>query len=395
MGSCMAPVGAHTSDRPHYRPEAMPARTALCSQWVTTRKRTIFAGGCWPCAARSLVALVVAVPLAAHSQPAEGPRGVALVVGTSAYTSQPAVPACRGATGAVAQALRGLGFTVTERQDPNRSEFDAALASFGRIRVTAPESPAVVYVCGMATEWNGRAFLIPAPAALERDSDTLTQGILARNAADTASRGATGVSLTVLDLTPRPGGSLTSAGFAAAAEGATSSGAALVVGTGSAANLPVTPLAAALRAGLAGPDVELGSLVASLRARLPEAARLAVVAPDGPRFLAGGPAVTPAVPDPPLIAAPAATAPPTNAAVVDLSPAAAPSPPPEEAALNEAQRRRIQASLGVLGHYSGRVDGSFGPETRNAIRRYQASVSAEATGRLTGAQISALIGVVQ
>jgi peptidoglycan hydrolase-like protein with peptidoglycan-binding domain len=56
------------------------------------------------------------------------------------------------------------------------------------------------------------------------------------------------------------------------------------------------------------------------------------------------------------------------------------------------QRRRLQAALGVLGHYNGRVDGVFGAESRAAIRRYQSSAGAEPTGRLTAQQIGALLG---
>lgn len=361
------PDNPAASPRSEWPPKAAWRRFSPCR----TRRR-ILAG---------LAALLLASP-GARAQPA--PQGLALVIGTGAYASQPAVPACRGGAEAVAGALRALGFAVTERHDPGRGEFDAALASFGRSRAAVPEAPAVIYLCGLATEWNNRAFLIPASASLARDTDTLTQGILARNAADAASRGATGPSLTVLDLTPRPGsGALTAAGLAAAAESATSANAALVATSGTAANLPVTPLAAALRAELAGPSVELTALVAALRTRMPEAARLAVVAPGRPMHLAGGP--------------PAAATPPPAAAPAPPLPATAPAAPIpgqvlEEAGLNEAQRRRIQAGLGVLGLYSGRVDGNFGAETRAAVRRYQASAGAEPTGRLTPSQIAALLG---
>jgi hypothetical protein len=344
--------------------------------------------------ARSLVALllaaapVAAAPRAASGQPAAR-QGTALVLGTSHYASEQAVPACRGAAEAVAGSLRALGFAVTERQDPGRGEFDAALAGFARARAAAPDAPAVIYVCGLALEWNSRAFLLPATANLTRGSDTLTQGILARNAADAASRNGTGPSLTLLDLTPRPGGTLTTAGFAAAGEATLAADAGLVVAASPAANLPVTPLAAALRAELAGPAVELTALIAALRTRLPEAARLAVVVPKVPRHLAGGPPpALPAAPVPPAAAAPAASSPPASAPG-----ASTPAPaPPEESALTEAQRRRLQAALGVLGHYNGRVDGVLGAESRAAIRRYQSSAGAEPTGRLTAPQIGALLG---
>ena len=42
--------------------------------------------------------------------------------------------------------------------------------------------------------------------------------------------------------------------------------------------------------------------------------------------------------------------------------------------------------LANIGYYSGRIDGTFGPETRAAIRRYQFEIKAELTGRLTAEQ---------
>ena len=53
--------------------------------------------------------------------------------------------------------------------------------------------------------------------------------------------------------------------------------------------------------------------------------------------------------------------------------------------LDQSTRRRIQQGLGSAGFDAGMADGLFGPRTRQAIRQWQASRGAWATGYLTGA----------
>ena len=58
--------------------------------------------------------------------------------------------------------------------------------------------------------------------------------------------------------------------------------------------------------------------------------------------------------------------------------------------LDQSTRRRIQQGLGSAGFDAGMADGLFGPRTRQAIRQWQASRGAWATGYLTRAQVEAL-----
>ncbi|WP_139038037.1 peptidoglycan-binding domain-containing protein [Methylobacterium terricola] len=64
---------------------------------------------------------------------------------------------------------------------------------------------------------------------------------------------------------------------------------------------------------------------------------------------------------------------------------------PAVAALQPEEWRRIQQALAKAGHYAGRPDGRAGDETRAAIAKFQRSLGAEATGRLSPAQIDRLI----
>jgi hypothetical protein len=47
------------------------------------------------------------------------------------------------------------------------------------------------------------------------------------------------------------------------------------------------------------------------------------------------------------------------------------------------QVRQVQQALHRLGYYNGDVDGDFGPNTQNALQRYQMSAGEPVTGTLT------------
>ena len=51
---------------------------------------------------------------------------------------------------------------------------------------------------------------------------------------------------------------------------------------------------------------------------------------------------------------------------------------------------QVQAALAREGYYRGSIDGSFGPATRNALRRYQRNHGLDVTGQIDGSVIEAL-----
>jgi len=67
----------------------------------------------------------------------------------------------------------------------------------------------------------------------------------------------------------------------------------------------------------------------------------------------------------------------------------------DEEQMSEQDRRRVQTVLATMGYYLGRIDATFGPETRAAIRRYQFEIKAELTGRLTAEQATRLVNSVR
>jgi peptidoglycan hydrolase-like protein with peptidoglycan-binding domain len=61
--------------------------------------------------------------------------------------------------------------------------------------------------------------------------------------------------------------------------------------------------------------------------------------------------------------------------------------------MSAANRRQIQEALRRLDYYRGQADGIFGSRTRAAIRRFQQTIGAETTGRLTAGQANLLVSL--
>jgi hypothetical protein len=97
-----------------------------------------------------------------------------------------------------------------------------------------------------------------------------------------------------------------------------------------------------------------------------------------------------AAPSPTAIApAPATSPPPSSRAAARRLPLI--TPMPAEAGMSEADWRQAQRALHRLGYCQGHVDGSFGPLTRAAIRRFQQDIGAESTGFLTAEELTRLL----
>lgn len=323
----------------------------------------------------ALLAAIIPLRRAAHAAPVPEDARFALVIGNSGYTSAAPVQACATSANLVSATLRRAGFVVTEQLDPTIGEIDAALGDFTKKTSGLPASSVTIYVCGYAVGFNNRTFLLPVSAALERDTDVLAQGIVAKSLPDAVLRSSATGGLVLIDAVawPKAPGSL-------ALDTLTAAPPMPIVGVAAfnSASIPpegATPLAAALADIMKGPDIDTGTALAALRKALPDAS-LAMQAPAQTAWLAGGPPS-------PVEATPAATS------------VAVPATPqvvfPAENAMSADDRRRIQAALAQLGYYDGRVDSVFGPESRAAIRRFQHEIGSAMTGVITPEQAGLLV----
>jgi tetratricopeptide (TPR) repeat protein len=104
------------------------------------------------------------------------PQRVALVIGNSNYSRVGPLPNPANDAGAVAGALRRLGFTeVMERHDLNREMMAKALKEFGD-RAEGAEW-AVVFFAGHGMEMAGETYIIPTDAELSRDTHVADEAL--------------------------------------------------------------------------------------------------------------------------------------------------------------------------------------------------------------------------
>lgn len=104
------------------------------------------------------------------------------------------------------------------------------------------------------------------------------------------------------------------------------------------------------------------------------------------------------VPSPPVSPPPVAAKPDageTKTAIVSPPPIPALPPPEGEAAWSTDQRREVQQALKTLGHLQGEPDGEFGPQTRAALKQFQAFQGAAETGMLTEAERRQLLDMAR
>ncbi len=325
---------------------------------------------------------------AARSEPAR----FALVIANGRYASMPALARCTASAAIVREALRAKGFEVAERSDLGRGEFDTAIGGLARKLAAAPAVGALYY-CGYALEFNGRSFLLPASAAIVRDYDVLTQGIISKSLVDSLSRAGESTGVIVLDVF-RTANSSAPSGLVRLGEQAPSSNFAVVGSSNDGPADGPTTASLAMRGQLDEDDATLDAFVAGMRRRLSKDAAVTahfVAATAQAPFLGARKREAP-----PAAAAAMHPAPPPEPSV-DVSPIL--SPPrqtmADEEQMSEQDRRQIQMKLATLGYYSGRIDATFGPETRAAIRRYQFEIKAELTGRLTAEQATRLVNSVR
>ena len=323
---------------------------------------------------------------AARSEPSR----IALVITNSQYANFPAMSRCAPAAAIARDSLRAKGFEVMERNNLGRGEFDTAIGLLARRVAAAPPTAAVMYYCGYAAEFNNRSFLLPVSAVLTRDNDLLSQGILVKSVVDSLRRTPDSAGLVLLDVFRTP--DAPSGRTSPLAEHVPASSFAVIAAVNEANGEGATALALGLRDEFSVADVGVNSVTNGLRRRLAkEPVTAEVIAATGDAALSAEkrPAPPPPAPPPPV----ASIVPPPPAPVPQ--PSFKPAPPQrimvDEDQMSDGDRRHVQTVLANIGYYSGRIDGTFGPETRAAIRRYQFEIKAELTGRLTAEQATKLV----
>src|SRR5262245_32373404 len=340
------------------------------------------------------LAVAGAGPVMARAEPAH----VALVIANGRYASLPALARCTVSAAIVRDALRAKGFEVVERSDLGRGEFDTAIGNLARKLAAAP-AVGVLYYCGYALEFNALPFLLPASALIARDYDVLTQGIISKSLVDSLSRASESTGLVVLDVFRTPNNSVPT-GLGRLGEQVSASNFAVIGASNDGPGEGPTTASLALRDQLGEDEATLDSFTNGMRRRLAKDAAVTahlVAATARAPFPATKPPSPPPAAPAPVAPAPAVAHPAPPPAVPDVAPITAPPRQMmmDEEQMSEQDRRLVQMKLATLGYYSGRIDGTFGPESRAAIRRYQFEIKTELTGRLTAEQATRLVNSVR
>ena len=316
---------------------------------------------------------------AARSEPSR----IALVIANSQYANFPAVSRCAPAAATARDSLRAKGFEVIDRNNLGRGEFDTAIGLLARRVAAAPPTVAALYYCGYAADFNNRSFLLPVSAVLTRDNDLLSQGILVKSVIESLRHTPDSAGLVLLDVFQPPDAPTRRLGQLA--EHLPASSFAVIAAGNEPNGEGATALALGLRDELSASDAGVNSVTNGLRRRLanePVTAQVIGATADAALAAEKRPA-------PPA----ASVAPPPPAPVPQPSFRTAPQQHvmADEDQMSDGDRRQVQTMLASIGYYSGRIDGTFGPETRAAIRRYQFEIKAELTGRLTAEQATRLV----
>lgn len=307
---------------------------------------------------------------------------VALVIANGQYANFPAVSRCAPSAATARDSLRAKGFEVIERNNLGRGEFDTAIGLLARRVATAPPAVAALYYCGYAADFNNRSFLLPVSAVLTRDNDLLSQGILVKSVIESLRRAPDSAGLVLLDVFQPP--DAPSGRMDQLAEHLPASSFAVIAAGNEPNGEGATALALGLRDELSATDAGVNSVTNGLRRRLakePVTVQVIAATADAALVAEKRPAPPPA----------ASNAPPPSAPPPSFKTAPQQHVMVDEDQMSDNDRRQVQTVLANIGYYSGRIDGTFGPETRAAIRRYQFEIKADLTGRLTAEQATRLV----
>jgi hypothetical protein len=104
---------------------------------------------------------------------------IALVIGNGAYSSAPLLNPANDAK-LVADTLTSLGFDVIVRRDADQATMKRALQEFGaRLEKAGVDAVGLFYYAGHGVQLNGRNYLIPTKANIEREGDVEIEAVSA------------------------------------------------------------------------------------------------------------------------------------------------------------------------------------------------------------------------
>jgi len=104
---------------------------------------------------------------------------IALVIGNSTYTSG-SLPNPANDARMIGETLKGLGFEVIPRTNADQTTMKRAIQEFGaRLEKAGPGAVGLFYYAGHGVQLNGKNYLIPTSAQIEREGDVEIEAVSA------------------------------------------------------------------------------------------------------------------------------------------------------------------------------------------------------------------------
>jgi tetratricopeptide (TPR) repeat protein len=152
---------------------------------------------------RCVAVVAACAALIALAAPASAAGGrAALVIAEAAYPDSDAVlPTPVGDAGAMAEALRQRGFTVTAAENVGREALQAAIDRFAR--TVESDGVALVFFAGYGIQVKGRNYLIPVDARVWSEADVVRDGISLDGLMETLGKRQAGIRVVILDASRR------------------------------------------------------------------------------------------------------------------------------------------------------------------------------------------------
>jgi formylglycine-generating enzyme required for sulfatase activity len=123
----------------------------------------------------TLLSLAILSAAAAHAAETR----IALVIGNSDYESGP-LPNPANDAKLIGDELTNLGFDVIARRNADQTAMKRAIQEFGaRLEKAGPDSVGLFYYAGHGVQLNGRNYLIPTTARIEREGDVEIEAVSA------------------------------------------------------------------------------------------------------------------------------------------------------------------------------------------------------------------------
>jgi hypothetical protein len=128
---------------------------------------------------RTIMLALTLLSIAVGNAAAQQSHRIALVIGNSQYASSPLINPTHDAD-LIAKTLTHLGFEVHLVKDGSQVQIKRAIQAFGAdLEKGGPDAVGLFYYAGHGLQMNGRNYLIPVGAHIERDADVEIEAVSA------------------------------------------------------------------------------------------------------------------------------------------------------------------------------------------------------------------------